>query len=910
MKGTRDLFSFSRTSKKSPRSAGKDDSTRLSIRELLQGSDAGALERAVEYHDYQYWVLDAAVISDEDYDLLHRRLEELKPDSPVLQRVGGGGLALESFRQKVEHSSPMLSLDKCYDEERFDSWLKTTVGRAIKNAVAQGTLPEVAARYADFGEVATEDELPMLAGALKVAVSPKVDGVAASIRYDGQGQLLVAATRGDGTSGEDFTINARLISGIPWEVATSEIEVRGEVYMRRSVFKAKYSDSFPNPRNLTAGTLKQKESARSQLLDLDFFAYDLLGAKSATEEEKRQRLLDLGFTPVESQFMEAKVGPVRYAEALLERDEWDFDADGLVVRLNDVALQSALGVTAHHPRFAIAFKFQGDTGITTLEEVEWSVARSGTITPVAILAPVFLSGARVSRSTLHNISEFNKLKLSLGDRLQLKRRGDVIPKVEGNLGGGSRKVSIPPVCPSCGSNTLFAAPQLFVSGFRLARFADRQQLRALVKHQIGLSRKVGILSPAETHNSVARRTGDLRYKSALTWPRGDSEQRKNVAGILSGLPGVRRKNPELVILAILDPDLDASHKALSMAVELLEEYPVEIRIVPVGDSRLTGKNGGREVRGAGGQDEFPAWLTRTLSAIGSPTDSDLILDDGDFSKANENLWNELAVSLSEDSLVCSRPDSCPAVTLGRLEHFVQTLGVDGFGSKIIVNLHESGLLRSREDFFKLKLEDLVDLERMGETLAEKLLANLQGARAPSLSLFLQSLGIDEVARHVSGILEKEYATVERVLEVTEEELMGHESIAFGIAHQVVHGLRRHRQTIERLQSFVNVEAPLSSDGAGEGAFSGASFVFTGKMRTMPRKIAQEAVQELGGETPDRVRTDLTWLVVGDEGSPLFGGGTRGGKLKKADKHIEKGAAIRIISETDFLEMLERARSDR
>ena len=214
------------------------------------------LERELEYHDYQYWALDSPIIPDEEYDLLVRRLTELRPDSPVLSRVGGGDLDPVAFGNKVAHPRPMLSLDKCYGDEDYGRWLDF-VARTIKDQV-EGAVSGVL-----------------------VSVSPKVDGVAAAVRYDADGELKVAATRGDGRVGEDFTLNARLIKGIPWQVVRGDIEVRGEVFMARSVFDEKYRDAFSNPRNLTAGTLKQKESSREQLLDLTFYAYDLMGAGAA-----------------------------------------------------------------------------------------------------------------------------------------------------------------------------------------------------------------------------------------------------------------------------------------------------------------------------------------------------------------------------------------------------------------------------------------------------------------------------------------------------------------------------------------------------------------------------------------------------------------------------------------------------
>jgi NAD-dependent DNA ligase len=827
------------------------------------------LERAVEFHDYQYWVLDQPLIPDEEYDLLVRRLEELKPDSPVLRRVGGG-FAAETFRNKVTHAVPMLSLDKCYDEEKYWSWLRNIVGRTLRGLVESrpGEFPG----YAAFAE-AREEALDALLAELPVAVSPKIDGVAASLRYGAQGNLEQAATRGDGTQGEDFTVNARLVSGIPWQVRRGGLEVRGEVYMRRSVFREKYAESFPNPRNLTAGTLKQKESNRAQILDLSFYAYDILGVDLATEAEKRALLRELGFEPVETALARAGDAPSHFEQALAAREGWDYDGDGLVVRLDDVRLQQELGATAHHPRHAIAFKFQGDEGITILEAVEWSVSRSAIITPVAIVRPVFLSGASVSRSTLHNIKEFSKLGLHVGDRVRLKRRGDVIPKVEGNLGGGGEVFGLPTACPSCGAETLLAAPQLFINGMRLQRHADTVQLEALVGHMQALAADVkppkseglfAAVAPEEVRNTLARRHGDLRYKELFTWGRGESEGRREILERLRELPATGPKSSPVLALLVTDPGLEASRRAAAEWLPVLAALGVQVRTLTVASSRL---------EGAGDAQAEPAYR------------------------------------LAEDVLVCSSPATCRQVRLGRLEHFIQTLGVDGFGGKIIENLYDNGLLDAPDAFFALSAADLVGLERMGEILATKLVANVQAARRVPPGLFLQALGIEELARHVATLLEREYGDLDRILALKEEELVAHDSIAFGIAHQVVHGLRRQRELIDRLRPLLEIEAARSPATASGLPFSGRSFLFTGKMRTLQRKEAQAMVEELGGEAPGGVTTDLSYLVVGDEGSPLFGEGAKGNKMKKAEAYNARGATIEIISESRFLEMVEAARSE-
>jgi NAD-dependent DNA ligase len=676
--------------------------------------------------------------------------------------------------------------------------------------------------------------------------------------------------------------------------------------MKRSVFERKYAGSFPNSRNLTAGTLKQKESNRAQLLDLSFLAYDLLrdasgGAGADTEAGKRELLAKLGFEPVPTRLARARDVPPLFGELLKGREGWEFDADGVVVKLNDVLLQAALGVTAHHPRGAIAFKFQGDLGLTTIDEVEWSVSRSAVITPVARVAPVFLSGARVSRSTLHNVKEFNKLALKRGDRVEVKRRGDVIPKVEANLGGGSEPFPVPVSCPSCGSPTLLASPQLFVAGARLARFADREQLLALVRHMKEISASAGLFSLTDTCNSAARKEGDIRYKEALTWKKGDGEARKAILERLGRLPLLRCRQPEISLLLVLDPDLPAALELLGLVAPLVEPERLELRLLPVGESRYEGAAMSplfERLAAAGRAGRF--W-EEAGEAIPSPGTR---RENGAWTESASQDWTELAYQLADDFLVCARPESCPEVILSTLEHFVQTLGVEGFGRKIIENLHRAGLLKEREDFFRLEPGTLVALERMGDVLAAKLVDRVQETRTLPLSLFLMSLGVDELARHASTILEKEYGSLERVLALTEADLMKHESIAFGIAHQVVHGLRRKRRQIERLRPHVRIAAPAPAAAPDRTLpFSGRSFVFTGKMKTMGRKEAQAMVQKLGGEIPDGVTVDLSFLVVGDEGSPLFGEGAKGSKLVKAEKYVAAGASLRIISETQFLEML-------
>ena len=303
----------------------------------------------------------------------------MRPDSPVLselgeQRQGDEGAAPSTNEDalralpsgsKVEHLAPMLSLDKCYAEDELHRWFDRFEGHAL--------------------------------------ASPKVDGVAMSVRYDADGRLLVAATRGSGLVGDAITQNVRFVAGVPERIAEGPLEVRGETYMPLSVFRARFASDFANPRNLAAGGLKQKEASHTGDYGLRFFAYDGLGLDLPTEEAKRERLQALGFEPVPASRATRETGQCVFDAFERDRDALDYETDGVVFKVADVAQHDTMGATAHHPRYAIAYKYQGESGFTELEGLLWSVSRTGSINPVACLSPISLSGATVTRASLHNL---------------------------------------------------------------------------------------------------------------------------------------------------------------------------------------------------------------------------------------------------------------------------------------------------------------------------------------------------------------------------------------------------------------------------------------------------------------------------------------------------------------------------
>jgi DNA ligase (NAD+) len=378
----------------------KKDITKIKIADL---------EREVRRHNRLYFIEHKPEISDQEFDRLVEELRRRKPGSKVLGEIGSD---VTGRFKKVRHETLMLSLDKAYDLKTMEDWAEKFEGDII--------------------------------------VSPKIDGCAMSIRYDGNGKLSLAATRGNGAVGEDVTANVGFIKDIPQKIGLKNVEVRGEAYMRLSVF-ARYRAEFANPRNLTAGAIKQKDPKKTGEYDLSFWAYDLLGAGAKNEAEKRRLLKDNGFPVIESKLMERGDIQSVFEEYLKRRAKFDFEMDGVVYKANDCSEQERLGVTAHHPRYGIAYKFQGDSGITTLKDVEWSVARTGVITPVGIVEPVELSGAMVSRVSLHNVGLMKKLGLSRGAKVMMTRRGGVIPNLESVVEPGRGMIEEPSECPSCGA---------------------------------------------------------------------------------------------------------------------------------------------------------------------------------------------------------------------------------------------------------------------------------------------------------------------------------------------------------------------------------------------------------------------------------------------------------------------------
>ena len=368
------------------------------------------LEAQIKHHNKLYWDDAAPEISDPDYDKLVRRLKALAPNSPVLEHMGPSQPA--ELGSSFTHAEAMLSLDKCYEPQELADWATTFEGTSV--------------------------------------AMPKFDGIACSLHYDDKGRLVRAVTRGDGKSGDDITANAIHIKDIPKKTkAKKALEVRGEIYMSLSVFARYKAEGMANPRNLTAGAIKQKDAKKSAAYNLSFAGYDLIGSDVPTQVDALAALVEMGFPKVDHYVLDRADLFRGYEEFAKQRPSLDYEIDGVVFKANSVKEQRRLGHTSHHPRYAIAYKFQGDSGTTKLVDIEWSVARTGAITPVAIVEPVALSGVTVTRASLHHAGFLQKLDLTVGAEVEIVRRGGVIPNVERVVKAGGAKYEIPTECPSC-----------------------------------------------------------------------------------------------------------------------------------------------------------------------------------------------------------------------------------------------------------------------------------------------------------------------------------------------------------------------------------------------------------------------------------------------------------------------------
>ena len=655
------------------------------------------LREQLNHHSYLYYVLDNPEIPDSEYDRLYRELQQLEQQYPELvtsdsptQRVGEQ--ALKSFSQ-VTHRLPMLSLDNVFSEEELQAFIKRI-----------------------------HDRLG-LEEALEFNAEPKLDGLAVSLVYE-NGLFVQAATRGDGSVGEDVTQNVRTIPAVPLRLTGAEypglLEVRGEVFMPKAGFNEfnrraleKSEKTFVNPRNAAAGSLRQLDPKITASRPLAFYAYSTgaveNGALPATQNDILSQLRTWGL-PVcpEVELINGIDGCLEYYQAIQrQRDDLPYDIDGVVYKVNNLQWQQKLGFVARAPRWAIAHKFPAQEEVTYITNVEFQVGRTGAITPVARLEPVFVGGVTVSNATLHNMDEIERKDIRIGDRVFIRRAGDVIPEVVRVVPDSRkkrvRKIKLPAHCPVCGS--------------------DIERIEG---------------------EAIARCTGGLVCKAQRT------EAIKHFA----------------------------SRKAMD---------------------------------------------------------------------------------------------------------------IDGLGDRLVEQLVESGLIETVADIFRLRADDVAELERMGQKSAENLVAAIDNSRKPPLARLVYALGIREVGEATARSLALSLGNLQDVMKADEEALQQIQDIGPVVAQHITHFFSQphNQQVIKQLLKQIEIQLPETT--ADKQVLSGKTFVITGTLSEMTRDEARELLQSAGARVSGSVSAKTDYLLAGEKA---------GSKLEKAEK-----LGVEVIDEARLRQML-------
>ena len=658
------------------------------------------LKDDLNQHNHAYYVLDDPSVPDSEYDRLMRELQAIEQDFPQLltadspsQRVGG--VALDSFSQVV-HAVPMLSLDNAFsDTEMVD------FDRRIKDRINLDSSQQ-----------------------MTYACEPKLDGVAVSVLYKA-GLLERAATRGDGSVGEDITANVRTIKSIPLRLQGENLpdilEVRGEIYMPKAGFnhlnqKAKQAGekAFVNPRNAAAGSLRQLDSKITATRPLEMCAYSVGQFEGEDKPDSHFQMLQmlgkLGFKI--NQHIKQVDGidacEDYYQHLASIRDQLDYDIDGIVYKVNDFRLQERLGFVAKAPRWAIARKFPAQEEMTRLLDVEFQVGRTGAVTPVARLEPVFVGGVTVGNATLHNADEINRLGVCIGDTVIVRRAGDVIPQIVKAVldkrPSGAQPILFPERCPVC---------------------------QSAVKRAEG--------------EAVARCTGGL---------------------------------------------------------------------------------------------------------------------------------------------------FCGAQTKEAIKHYAsrKAMDIDGLGDKLVDALVDNDLIYSVADLYDLKLESLVNLERMAQKSAENLLQSIEVSKQTTLPKFLYSLGIREVGEATAQTLANNFGTLDAVIAASIDQLLEIDDVGPIVARHIV-DFFNNPDNLPIVEAIVaaGVKWKDIDQSVDSLPLKGQTWVLTGTMETMSRAEAKDRLQEFGAKVAGSVSAKTHAVVAG------LGAGS---KLKKAQV-----LEIQVLTEQSLIDFL-------
>lgn len=536
-------------------------------------AEAERLRKELDRHNYLYYVLAKPEISDYEFDKMLEKLITLEKEFPDLKTSDSPTLRVGGWITKefptVRHRERMLSLSNTYSVEEVGDFYKRVL-RLLPDGSAHQNGPAFVAEL-------------------------KFDGVAVSLIYR-DGKLVQAATRGDGVQGDDITPNIRTLRSVPLHLGSftggaltsaesdAEIEVRGEVFMRKEGFKAlnetrQEDEQFANPRNATAGTLKLQDSAEVSRRKLFFVGYYLQGTPfdDLTHHERLEKLETLGFYTGKHYRLCYNLEDIHKFIDSWHDQRWGlpYEIDGVVLKLNEVSLWEELGATSKSPRWAIAYKYPAQRARTVLKDVVFQVGRLGTVTPVAHLEPVRLAGTTVSRSTLHNLDEIERLDVRLNDTVEIEKAGEIIPKVisvvKEERPEDARIITVPEVCPSCG--TVLERPADEVNFYCPNEEACPAQVKARLEHFASRNAMdINGLGKAIVDQLVDSEQvydpGDLYSLTLENVQKLERQGEKSAAKLLNAIEKSKKQGYDRLLFA-----LGIRHVGLATARELSTSYP-------------------------------------------------------------------------------------------------------------------------------------------------------------------------------------------------------------------------------------------------------------------------------------------------------------------------------------------------
>ena len=816
------------------------------------------LRAALVQHERLYYVEDRPEISDAEFDGLMRELQALEsqypsfvaPDSPT-QRVGG---TPREGVEKADHSAQMLSLDNAFDEAELRDFDRRARERLGADSIAY------------VGEL-------------------KFDGVSLVLRYR-DCQLDLALTRGDGRQGEVVTPNARTIRSVPLSVPAKVVkrcglpdsfEVRGEVVMPKASFqqlnaRREPGDKFANPRNAAAGALRMLDASVTARRRLDFFAYMLLidGLEERpTHWESLAVLQELGFKVDKGRKrLDGADALMRFwQDRLAVRESLPYEIDGLVFKVDRVDLRGVLGATAKAPRWAIACKPVAQQVETAVNDIDFQVGRTGAVTPRALLKPVQVGGVTVSRATLHNEDEIERLGLQIGDTVLLERSGDVIPKILRVVqqGEGRRPFRMPKTCPVCRAELVRPDDEVVV---RCVNNSCRARLQQSIEHYCSRA----AMDIDGIGEQVARQLVERGYVNDIADLYRLEEQQ------LAGLEMDSAITPETA-QAVVETIEQAKQQATwaqclralgipsvgpTTCAALAAEFPtVEALSAASPDNLLSVKGVNKRAANA------------VHGYFADPSTTELIQDLRRIGLACVSVpsgGQEDDASPTDDSKPQQGKQNSKELC-NRIKRFAEGFGVKGLTEGMIQVLVDQGKLKAVQDIFSLRPEHCV--VRLGSKSALKVLESLDQSKRAPLGSLLFGLGIRYVGERTASLLASQFGNLDAIARATEEELVQVEEVGPNIAHAIrtFFSAESNKDLIERLR---DAELNLADDGSTTTSvaqpFSGKVFVVTGTLPDLSRDEAKAAIQSLGGKVTGSVSAKTDYLLAGEKA---------GSKLQKA-----------------------------